>query len=92
LPQQLDEVFGYSARRVVLVVEIGQLLHSNPRWTLLDAMTDIDRRFLLPAVRALRQGQLARLDLLANDRHLRRLARDRLKLWRPARAGLTGLK
>jgi hypothetical protein len=54
-------------------------------------MADIDRRFLLPAVQALRQGQFEQLHLLANDRHLMRRARDRFKFWRRARPGLTGL-
>jgi hypothetical protein len=93
LPQQLADVFGYpQARRAVLVIEIGSMLHSNPTWTLFDAVAQIDRSFIAPAVDALNRGQCDRLVILANDHQLTLRARDRLKFWRRTPSGLSGLQ
>ena len=93
LPQQLADVFGYPhAQRAVLVIEIGVMLQSNPRWTFFEAVADIDRRFIAPAVEALNRGQYQRLVVLANDYELRLRASDRLKFWRRAPPGLSGLQ
>lgn len=93
LPRQLADVFGYpQPRRAVLVIEIGLMLHSNPRWTFLDAVAQIDRSFILPAIEALNRGQCERLVILANDHELTLRARDRLKFWRRTPPGLSGLQ
>lgn len=94
VPQQLAGVFGYPhARRAVLVIEIGPLLHSNPMWTFFNALAQIDHAFIAPAVEALRQGKLERFVLIANDRQLTLRARDRFKLWRrKSPAGLSALQ
>jgi hypothetical protein len=98
LPEQLTDVFGYPhAQRAALVIEIGPLLHSNPRWTFFDAVAHIDRAFIAPAVEALGVAPLRsfsgeRLVILANDYQLTLRARDRFKLWRRARPGLSGLQ
>lgn len=93
LPQQLADVFGYpQARRAVLVIEIGSMLHSNPTWTFFDAVAQIDRSFIVPAVDALQRGQCERLVILANDHQLTLRARDRLKFWRRTPSGLSGLQ
>jgi hypothetical protein len=93
LPQQLADVFGYpQARRAVLVIEIGSMLHSNPTWTFFDAVAQIDRSFIAPAVAALSRGQCERLVILANDHQLTLRARDRLKFWRRIPPGLSGLQ
>jgi hypothetical protein len=93
LPQQLADVFGYpQARRAVLVIEIASMLHSNPTWTFFDAVAQVDRSFIAPAVDALNQGQCERLVILANDHQLTLRARDRLKFWRRTPSGLPGLQ
>jgi hypothetical protein len=93
LPEQLAEVFGYPrARRAVLAVEIGSMLHSNPTATFFDAVAQIDRGFIQPAVAALNAGQCARLVIVANDHQLSLLARDRFKFWRRSHPGLSGLQ
>jgi hypothetical protein len=93
LPQQLADVFGYpQAQRAVLVIEIGVMLQSNPKWTFFEAVAAIDRRFIAPAVEALNRGQCHRLVVLANDYALTLRASDRLKFWRRARPGLSGLQ
>ena len=92
-PQQLAEVFGYpQARRAVLAIEIGPMLHSNPTWTFFDALAHIDRCFIAPAIAALNRGQCERLVILANDHQLTLRARDRLKFWRRTPPGLSGLQ
>jgi hypothetical protein len=93
LPQQLADVFGYPhAQRAVLVIEIGVMLQTNPKWTFFEAVADIDRRFIAPAVEALNRGQLRRLVVLANDYELTLRASDRLKFWRRTPKGLSGLQ
>src|SRR6202030_1690121 len=92
LPQQLSDIFGYpQVQRAAVVIEIGLMLHSNPRWTFFDAVAQIDRTFIAPAVEALRAAKFARLVILANDRELALRARDRFKLWRRIPPGLSGL-
>jgi hypothetical protein len=92
LPQQLTDVFSYpQAQRAVLVIEVGLMLQSNPKWTFFEAVVDIDRRFIAPAVEALNGGQYDRLFVLANDYELTLRARDRLKIWRRTPPGLSGL-
>ena len=93
LPRQLTDVFGYpEARRAALVIEIGPMLHSNPRWTFFDAVAHIDRTFITPAVEALAAAKVERLVILANDHQLTLRARDRFKLWRRTPLGLSGLQ
>jgi hypothetical protein len=93
LPQHLADVFSYSrAQRAVVVIEIGLMLQSNPGWTFFEAVAEIDRRFIAPAVDALNRGQFGRLVVLANDYELTLRAADRLKFWRRAPSGLSGLQ
>jgi hypothetical protein len=92
-PPQLAGIFGYpQAQRAVLVIEVGDMLHSNPRWTFFDAIAQIDARFMAPALTALRRGDVDRLVILANDRELTLRARDRFRFWRRALPGLSGLQ
>ena len=93
LPQQLTDIFGYpGVRGAAVVIEIGPMLHSNPRWTFFDAVAQIDRTFIGPAVEALGAAKIERLVILANDHQLTVRARDRFKLWRRIPPGLTGLQ
>lgn len=93
LPQQLTDVFGYpQAQRAALVIEMGLMLQSNPKWNFFEAVVDIDRRFIAPAVEALKAGQYDRLVVLANDYELTLRASDRFKFWRRTPAGLSGLQ
>jgi hypothetical protein len=93
LPQQLTDVFGYpGVRRAALVIEIGPMLHSNPRWTFFNAVAQIDRAFIAPAVEALAASKLERFVIVANDHQLTLRARDRFKLWRRMPPGLSGLQ
>ena len=74
------------AQRALGVVEVAELLHANASWRLADAVTEIDRRLISPAVAAVRRGHLDRLVLLANDRRLSLRAADSWRLWRRLRS------
>jgi hypothetical protein len=80
------------AQRVLGVVEVAELLHANGSWRLADAVADIDRRLISPALAALRHGKLDRLVLLANDRCLSLRPADRWRLWRRMRTAPGGLE
>ena len=80
------------ARGALAVVEVAELLHANASWRLADAVAEIDRRLLSPALAALHRGRLDRLVLLANDRCLTLRGRHRWRLWRRARPRRTGLE
>jgi hypothetical protein len=93
LPDQMEEIFGYPhADHAALVVEVARVLHSNPRWTLFDAMAELDRRFISPALQALHRGEVESVVLVANDRRVVVRSSDRLKRWRRPRLGLEGLR
>jgi hypothetical protein len=80
------------AQRALAVVEVAELLHANGSWSLADAVADIDRRLISPALAALRSGKLDRLIVLANDRRLTLRPADRWRLWRRMRTVPNGLE
>lgn len=77
-------------QRALAVVEVAELLHTDSSWRLAEAVAEIDRRLIAPALAALRGGAVERLVLLANDRSLTLRAADRWLLWRRMRAVRTG--
>ena len=92
-PAELAAIFRYArAQRAMLVIEISPLLHSNPQWSFWEALAHIDQNFVVPALAALNRGDIRRVVVVANDRELTVRARDRLKIWRSARRGLSGLQ
>jgi hypothetical protein len=74
--------------RSVLVLEITPLLQTNPNWTVFEALVDLDRRYLSPALAALHSRKLESIVLVANDMEVRLHRRDRLKFWRRAQPGI----
>jgi hypothetical protein len=93
VPPQLTDIFSYPrAKRAVLVIEIAPMLHSKTTWTFFDALMQIDRSFITPAVEALNDGQFEQLVIVANDHELTHHARGRFKLWRRPQPGLLGLQ
>jgi hypothetical protein len=93
LPDRLTDLLADPRpQRAVLVIEVTSMLHLNPHWTVLEALAEIDRRFVSPAIAALGEGGLESVVLIANDTHWRVRRRDRLKLWRRARPGITALQ
>jgi hypothetical protein len=80
------------AQRAVLVTEVTPMLHSNPRWAVFEALAELDRLYVSPAIAALRSGAIERVVLIVNDTELRVGRRDRLKLWRRPRSAIEGLQ
>lgn len=92
LPEHLSNVLeDPQPQRAVLVIEVTPMLHHNPHWTVLETLAEIDRRFVSPAIAALRQGTLESVVLIANDLELRARPVDRFKIWRRPRPGIAGL-
>jgi hypothetical protein len=93
LPDQLNSQPGQpDAQRTLLVTEVTPLLQKNPHCSVLEALADLDRRFLTPALAALRQGDIESVVILANDIEVRLRRHDRLKLWRRRQSALMGLQ
>ena len=89
LPQQLQDVLaGTTAQRSVLVAEAGGELQRTDQLTLADAVARLDERFVSPALRALRRGELAAMTLVINDARVTIRRGNLIKLWRRPRAGL----
>jgi hypothetical protein len=89
LPQRLEEVLADEhARGVVLVLEVGQELQTDSHSTLAQALARLDERFVSPALRALRRGEVSSVTLIANDTRVTLRRRSHLRLWRRPRAGL----
>jgi hypothetical protein len=83
LPADLRDAPGIASRECTAVVaEITPILHQNPNCSLLDAIAELDRAFVVPALAALRAGSIGRLTLLVNDHEFCMRPHDRLKFWR----------
>lgn len=92
IPAGFDEMLGYSDRRAVLVLELSQAFDEHRDWTLREALSDLDRRWIMSALDALSRGDITRVTVVANDHKLSLGPRDRLKLWRMPRAALAALQ
>jgi hypothetical protein len=72
---------------------VTRLLHANAHWTVFNALADLDRRFVVPALSELHGGTASSVVLIANDTALRVQRHDRLKFWRRRyRAGIDALR
>jgi hypothetical protein len=93
MPVDWAALIGESrAQRALGVIEVAELLHANASWHLGDAVAEIDRRLISPALAALSRGELERLVLLANDRHFSLRSAGRWRLWRRMRTMRRGLE
>jgi hypothetical protein len=79
------------AQCAVLVTEVTPMLHSNPRWTVFEALAELDRLYVSPAIAALGAGVIEKVILIANDTELQVGRYDRLKFWRRPRPAMEGL-
>lgn len=91
LPEQLDRTFGY-APGAVLAIEAGRMLRGNSAGGLSEGLAELDRRFVAPAVDALRRGELDRVSVLVNDRHLALTSGAHRRFWRRPRPFLESLR
>jgi hypothetical protein len=89
LPQRLEDVLADEhPGGVVLVLEVGQELQTDRRYTLAQSLAHLDARFVSPALKALRRGGVSSVTLIANDTRVTLRRRSHLRLWRRPRAGL----
>jgi len=92
VPDTLGDVLSYAeAQRAALIAEVGPVLQTHPRWTLVEALGALDTNFIAPALQALRSGRLASVVLVANGCSLSLRSKDLRRWWRPRRAPLAGL-
>ncbi len=83
LPERLPDLTpSPDIQSVALIAELIPLLQANPHWTMFEALVDVDRRFIEPAIAALRRGTVDTVVLVANDARLQVRRRDLLKFWR----------
>jgi hypothetical protein len=92
LPERLPELPRSSdLQSAALIAEVIPLLQANPHWTMFEALADIDRRFIEPAITALRRGTVDSVVLVANDTRIQLRRRDLLKFWRPRQKSASGV-
>ncbi len=72
----------------MLVTEAGGELQRVDESSVAEAVARLDARFVSPALRALRRGELARVTLILNDMRATLRRGSHLRLWRRRRAGL----
>ena len=92
LPERIEDVLSLSAQRVIVVVDLAQILQADRLLTVPGALAALDARWLAPAAAAVAGGAVRSLSVLANDRRLSFVRRDEFKRWRHARRGLAGLR
>ncbi len=92
MPRNFEEVLGHTGRRAVFVLELSQAFDEHRNWTLRDALADVDSRWIVGALEALRRRDIGRITVVANDRRLSLGTRDSWKLWRMPRPALTALQ
>jgi hypothetical protein len=91
-PASFEEVLGHTGRRAVFVLELSQAFDAHRQWTIREALADLDRRWIVSALDALRRRDIGRVTVLANDHRLTLGSRDPWKLWRMPRPALTALQ
>jgi hypothetical protein len=91
-PASFDEALGQVGRRTVFALELSRAFEEHREWTIRDALADLDRRWIVSALDALRRRDVARVTVVANDHKLSLGSRDPWKLWRMPRPALTALQ
>ena len=88
LPPRLEDVLEAGSPRAVLVATAAGELQRAHGDSVAQALARLDERFVSPALRALRRGELARVTLIINDVRATLARASRLRFWRRPRAGL----
>jgi hypothetical protein len=91
-PRHFEEALGHISRRAVFVLELSQSFDEHRNWTIREALADLDRRWIVSALEALRRRDIGRVTVVANDHRLTLGSRDPWKLWRMPRPALTALQ
>jgi hypothetical protein len=91
LPDSLPDLSGHpQPQRIAVVTEVTPFLRANPQWTVFNALADLDRRFVEPALSELHGGTVSSVALIANDTVLRIQRHDRRKFWRRGSRSVIG--
>ena len=65
LPERLEDILADAhACGMVLVLEVGQELRTDRRYTLAQSLARLDARFVSPALKALRRGEVSSVTLI----------------------------
>jgi len=91
-PSSFDEVLGHTGRRAVFVLELSHAFDEHRHWTIREALADLDSRWIVRALEALRRRDIGRVTVVANDHKLSLGTRDPWKLWRLPRPAFTALQ
>jgi hypothetical protein len=91
-PVRFDDVLSHTGRRAVFVLELSHAFDEHRGWTIPEALADLDRRWIVSALDALRRRDIGRVTVVANDHKLSLGLRDPWKLWRMPRPALTALQ
>ncbi|HEX3839038.1 MAG TPA: hypothetical protein VHW25_18935 [Steroidobacteraceae bacterium] len=78
------DILNCGAARTAVIIELFRTDKAQPA-TLMDLLEHLDERVLAPVVRALKDGVIRQLTLIANDRCSVLSARDGLRFWRRSR-------
>jgi hypothetical protein len=95
LPQTFAAIAGSRRDRVAVVLPVFQadtVTTSQARATPLQALEELDRNWIGPALDALDRGDFGKVSVIANNRQLTLQRRDTLKRWRRPRGALGGLQ
>jgi hypothetical protein len=87
-----SSIVDASFDRAAVAVEAYRLPQNSSISTPMQAIEDVDRRWIAPAVEATAQGRLQQLSIVANDRCIALRSSDRFKFWRRSRSALAGLQ
>jgi len=90
--RDFSHVMQSEAERAAVVVEAYRLPDNSPVSTPMQALEELDRRWMVPATEALACGRLQSLQIIATDRLISLAPRDRLKFWRRKRSALAALQ
>jgi hypothetical protein len=91
LPERIADLLQAPARRIVIVVDLAEHLEAHHALGAAAALAALDARWILPATRLVARGAVRTLRVVANNRCLSFMRRDRLRLWRPSCRGLRGI-
>jgi hypothetical protein len=92
LPGKLEDLLQTPTRRLVMVVDLAEILEADRALAAAAVLAVIDARWILPATRLVACGAVRTVRVLANDRCLLLARHDRLRFWRRSCPGLAGLR
>ncbi len=68
-PADLHEALGHAGRSAVFVLELSQSFEQHRHWTMRDALADLDQRWIVSALEALRRRVVKRVTVVGQRSH-----------------------